>query len=73
MKKKFKMENLDCANCASKMEEAIKHIPGVQSASMNFMMQKLTLEIADGVNLDAIMEQAQACCTKVDAECKILI
>ena len=55
------------------MEEAIKHIPGVQSASMNFMMQKLTLEIADGVNLDAIMEQAQACCTKVDAECKILI
>ena len=42
MKKKFKMENLDCANCAAKMEAAIKKIPGVQDASMNFMTQKLT-------------------------------
>ena len=47
MKKKFKVENLDCAHCAAKMEEAIKKIPGVEDAVMNFMMQKLTLEIAD--------------------------
>lgn len=73
MKKKFKMENLDCANCAAKMEEAIKHIKGVKDASMNFMMQKLTLEIADDADLKEIMEQAQACCAKVDADCKILM
>ena len=47
MKKKFKVENLDCAHCAAKMEEAIKKIPGVEDAVMNFMTQKLTLEIAD--------------------------
>ena len=41
MKKKFKVENLDCAHCAAKMEEAIKKIPGVEDAVMNFMMQKL--------------------------------
>ena len=41
MKKKFKMEELDCANCAAKMEAAIRKIPGVRDASMNFMTQKL--------------------------------
>lgn len=73
MKKKFKMENLDCANCAAKMEEAIKKIPGVENAVMNFMMQKLTIEIADDADMDEIIKQAQACCTKVEADCKILV
>lgn len=72
MKKKFKMENLDCAHCAAKMEDAIKNIPGVQDANMNFMMQKLTLEVADDANMDEILAQAQACCSKVDEECKIV-
>ena len=72
MKKKFKMENLDCAHCAAKMEEAIKNIPGVEDAVMNFMMQKLTLEITDDANAEEIVEQAQACCAKVDADCKII-
>ena len=72
MKKKFKMENLDCANCAAKMEAAIKKIPGVTDASMNFMMQKLTIEAEDGANMDEIIAKAQECCSKVDADCKIL-
>lgn len=72
MKKKFKMENLDCAHCAAKMEDAIKKIPGVEDAVMNFMMQKLTLEISEDANLEEILEQAQACCAKVDADCKII-
>ncbi len=72
MKKKYKMENLDCAHCAAKMEEAIKKIPGVQDASMNFMMQKLTIEAADDVDMEAIVEQAQECCSKVESDCKII-
>ncbi|MBQ1678698.1 MAG: cation transporter [Oscillospiraceae bacterium] len=72
MKKKFKMENLDCANCAAKMEAAIKKIPGVTDASMNFMTQKLTLE-AEDARFDAILAEAQKCCDKVDKGCRILV
>ena len=72
MKKKFKVENLDCAHCAAKMEEAIKKIPGVEDAAMNFMTQKFTLEIADAANMDEIVEKAQECVSKVSIVCKII-
>ena len=63
---------VDCANCATKMEEAIKKIPGVEDAAMNFMTQKLTLEIADGANMDEIVEKAQECVSKVSIVCEII-
>jgi copper chaperone CopZ len=72
MKKKFKMENLDCANCAAKMEAAIKKIPGVLDANMNFMTQKLTLE-AEDARFEAVLAEAQKCCDRVDKGCRILI
>lgn len=72
MKKKFKMMNLDCANCAAKMENGIKKIPGVIDATVNFMAQKLTVEAEDD-KFDEVMKQAQAVCTKIDAECKIVM
>ncbi|MBR3076702.1 MAG: cation transporter [Oscillospiraceae bacterium] len=72
MKKKFKMENLDCANCAAKMEAAIKKIPGVLDANMNFMTQKLTLE-AEDEKFEAVLAEAQKCCDRVDKGCRILI
>ena len=72
MKKKFKMEELDCANCAAKMEDLIKKIPGVNDATMNFMTQKLTID-ADDARFDEIMAEAQKACTKVDTNCKILM
>ena len=72
MKKKFKMENLDCANCAAKMEAAIKKIPGVLDANMNFMTQKLTLEAEDGC-FEAVLAEAQKCCDRVDKGCRILV
>ena len=71
MKKKFKMEELECANCAAKMEDLIKKIPGVHDASMNFMMQKLTID-ADEDKFDAILAEAQRICTKFEADCKII-
>ena len=72
MKKKFKMQDLDCANCAAKMEEAIKKIEGVQDATVSFMMQKLTIE-ADEDRMDEIMEQVVSVCKKVEPDCKILL
>lgn len=72
MKKKFKLEDLDCANCAAKMEEAIKKISGVNDAVVSFMTQKMTIE-ADEEDFDKIMEQVKAVCAKVEPDCKILM
>ena len=71
MKKKFKMENLDCAHCAAKMEDLIKNIDGVQDVSISFMAQKLTIE-ADEDKFDEIMKQAVKACAKIEPDCKIL-
>ncbi len=72
MKKKFKLQDLDCANCAAKMEEAIKKISGVNDAVVSFMTQKMTIE-ADEEDFDEIMEQVKAVCAKVEPDCKILL
>ena len=70
MKKKFKMVNLYCANCAAKMESNIKKIDGVVDATVSFMTQKLTIE-ADEERFDEIMKKAAEACRKVDADCTI--
>lgn len=72
MKKKFKLQDLDCANCAAKMEEAIKKISGVNDVVVSFMTQKMTIE-ADEEDFDEIMEQVKAVCAKVEPDCKILL
>lgn len=72
MKKTFKLEDLDCANCAAKMENGIKKIDGVKSATVSFMTQKLTLE-ADDDKFDAILKEAVKVCKKVEPDCTIII
>lgn len=72
MKKKFKLEDLDCANCAAKMEEAIKKIPGVSDASVSFMTQKMMVDAADD-RFDEIMKEVVAVCAKVEPDCRILM
>ncbi len=71
MKKKFKLENLGCANCAAKMEERIKKIEGVSSASVNFMMQKLTID-AEDEKFDDVIMRAQQICSSLEPDCKIV-
>ena len=71
MKKKFKLEDLDCANCAAKMEDAIKKIDGVNDVTMSFMTQKLTVD-ADDERFDAIMDEIVAVCAKVEPDMRIL-
>ena len=70
MKKKFKMIDLECANCAAKMEDAIKKIDGVNDATVSFMMQKLTID-ADEARFDEIMKEVAQVCKKVEPDCKI--
>ena len=70
MKKTYKLTDLDCANCAAKMENAIKKIDGVNDATVSFMTQKLTVE-ADDSRFDDIMKQIVKACKKVEPDCVI--
>ena len=72
MKKKFKLQDLDCANCAAKMEDLIKKIDGVNDASVSFMTQKMMVD-ADDARFDGIMKEVGKVCAKVEPDCKILL
>ena len=72
MKKKYNLVDLDCANCAAKMEEAIKKIPGVNDATVSFLAQKLVLD-ADDSRFEEILQQAIAACKKVEPECQVIV
>ena len=71
MRKVYRMENLDCANCAAKMERAIQKIRGVSEAEVSFMAQKLVLECEEA-KLAEILEQVKLCVAKVDRNCKVI-
>ena len=71
MKKKFNLQDLDCANCAAKMEEAMKKIDGVNDASVNFMSQKMMVDAADD-RFEAVMDEVVKVCAKVEPDCVIL-
>lgn len=72
MKKKYKLQDLDCANCAAKMEEGIKKIEGVEDANVSFMTQKMTIT-ADDEKFDSIMEEVVKVCKKIEPDCTILM
>ena len=70
MKKIFKMENLECAHCAAKMENAIAKLEGLLLVSVNFMMQKLTIEASDD-KFDEVLAQVVKICQKIEPDCVI--
>ncbi|MBR2622191.1 MAG: cation transporter [Clostridia bacterium] len=72
MKKSFAMQDLDCANCASKMENAIKKIDGVNDCSINFFAQKMILD-ADDTRFEDIVKKAAAAIKKVDPDCSLIV
>ena len=71
MKKHFKLIDLDCANCAAKMEDAIRKIDGVNEVSVSFLSQKLTLD-ADDTRFDEILNEVVKVCKKVEPDCTIV-
>ena len=72
MKKTFKLIDLDCANCAAKMEDAIKKLPGVNDASVSFLTQKMTIDAEDD-KFDEIVKQAVKVCKKVEPDCEVVV
>ena len=70
MKKTYKLIDLDCANCAAKMEAAIKKLPGVTDATVSFLSQKMTIEADD---LDAVMKDVVKCVKKVEPDCEVVL
>ena len=73
MTKKFKLKDLDCANCAAKMESGIQKLPGVQDASVNFMMQKLSIKAEDDTSFEELMPQVVKLCKKIEPDCQICL
>ena len=70
MKKHFKLRDLDCANCAAKIETAVKALPGVNRASVSFMTQKMLLD-ADDARFDEILQQAVRTAKKIEPDFEI--
>lgn len=72
MKKAFKLENLECANCAAKMENSIKALDGVNDCSISFLSQKMTLDAQDD-KFDAILKKAAKICRKIEPDCEVIM
>lgn len=72
MKKKFKLKDLDCANCAARMEDAIRKIEGVTDVSVSFMTQKLMLEADDSI-FESVLEEAVKCISRVEPDCEVIL
>lgn len=72
MKRVYRMKDLDCANCAAKMERGISAIDGVKACTVNFIMQKLTLEIDDGADVTAVLAAVRAAVKRVEPDTDII-
>ncbi|MBQ7398998.1 MAG: cation transporter [Clostridia bacterium] len=70
MKKKYNIE-VDCANCAQKMEDAANKIQGIKCATVSFMAQKMTVEFEDGADEKTVMTEVLKACKKVERDCEI--
>lgn len=70
MKKTYKID-VDCANCAAKMEDAAKNTAGVKDAVVNFMALKMKVEFEEGVDADSVMNEVLSNCKKVESDCEI--
>ena len=73
MKAVLKLEGLDCANCAAKIENEVQRIPGVEEATVTFMTQKMTVEFADGQDPKTVMKAVLKNCKKVEDDCEIYL
>ena len=72
MKKSYKID-VDCANCANKMELAAKATPGVKDCVVNFMTLKMNVEFEDGADRDAVMQEVYRACKRVESDCEIYL
>ena len=71
MRKSYKLDEIDCANCALKLEDAIKKIDGVDDARVNFMTQKMTLAAADA-RFDGVLDEVCALVARMEPDCEVI-
>lgn len=71
MRKSYKLDEIDCANCARKLQDKIAALDGVQDASVNFMAQKLTLQ-AEDAEFDAVLERVVALISDIEPDCEVI-
>ena len=72
MKKTYKID-VDCANCAAKMEDAAKKTPGVKDCTVSFMTLKMKVEFDEGADVDTVMKNVRDNCKKVEDDCEIFL
>ena len=72
MKKTYQIE-VDCANCARKMEEAVRKVSGVTDATVSFMTQKMQVEFAEDAEVKVVMDNVVKACKKVESDCEIYV
>lgn len=73
MRKSYAMEELDCANCAAKMEAAINKLPEVEKATVSFMTSRLSLVVPEGTDMRALLDKVQKEISKVESNCKVIV
>lgn len=73
MKKKYKIEGLDCANCAAKIEEALGKLDGVESVNVSFLSEKVKFDLRDDVNLEELIAKSNEIADKIEPGSKILV
>lgn len=73
MKKVYKLIDLDCANCAAKMENGIKEMPEVEDCTVSFLTQKMTIKAPDGTDMDALMDKVSKLVKKIEPDCQIVL
>ena len=71
MRKSYKLDEIDCANCARKLQDKIAALDGLQDASVNFMAQKLTLQ-AEDAEFDAVLERVVALISDIEPDCEVI-
>ena len=71
MRKSFKLDEIDCANCARELQDELAKLEGVKSVSVNFMTQKMIVEFAEGADQKATMKAVLKACKKVEPDCEI--
>ena len=72
MRKSYALEELDCANCAAKMEVAINKLPEVEKATVSFMPSRLSLVVPEGTDMEALLDKVQAEIHKVEPDCRVV-
>ena len=71
MKKKYKLDEIDCANCAAKIEKAVSKLDGVSKCTVNFMAEKMLLEYDESKNFDELFANIKEIANRIEPECSV--